>query len=111
MGSSELPALCPRGISPLAEVCVLGICNPGSAYPAGQLGWHKQIPQQEEVLKPCMQPMLEQSWQRGWSAGWHGERGQGKPPQLSSSCFLWVGGCDAGGYSPLPVGQVSAGLL
>lgn len=41
IGSSELPVLCSWDISPLAEVCVLVICNPGSSYPAGQLGWHE----------------------------------------------------------------------
>lgn len=48
-----------------------------------------------------MQPVLEQSWQWGCSAGWLGAHGQGT---------LQAGGSDAGGCSPLPVRQISAGL-
>ena len=29
-GSYVLPALCPQGINPSREVCVLGVCRPGS---------------------------------------------------------------------------------
>ena len=56
---------------------------------------------QEEVLKPYMQPVLEQSWQQGCNAGWPGAHGQGT---------LQAGGSDAGGCSPQPGRQISAGL-
>lgn len=57
-----------------------------------------------------MQPVLEQSWQQGQSAEQHGERGQGKPPPAQLQLFPLGWRVDAGGYSPLPVGQVSGGL-
>lgn len=45
MGSSDLPALCSRDISHLAEVCVLVICNPGSSNPAdNSAGTNKKNP-------------------------------------------------------------------